>query len=416
MAYTTVSSVDYAQTAYDRLAYFAYRPELYYDRAVEVRPTRQAMPGATVIFTIQNDLPIASVPLNESVDVTPVAMSDSQVSVALAEYGNVTVTTAKLRGEAFVEIDPIQSNVVGYNAAVSIDEITKNIAQAGTTVDYSAGSSSPSTGTGGGTKPTSRATVQPGNTFGSADVRLEKARLRRANVPTFGGQYVAYIHPDVSYDLMGQTGTNTWTDPHTYSQPDEIWQGEIGQFQGVRFIETPRAPWFGNAGISPTTTSVYGTLFLGRQALCKAHSIVDGNGDNPHIIPGPVTDSLRRFLPLGWYHLVGYSVFRQAALRRVESASSIDDGTDSGADNQVTYTASATNGTTTLTFTPAQATFLQTITSTTTVNVIGAGITSPVVILSLNAGNGVVTVAADTGGSISTLTATAYTFTWSLDQ
>jgi len=408
MAYTTTASVDYSQTAYDRLAYFAYRPELYYDRAVEVKPTRQSMPGSTVVFTIQNDLPIASTALNESTDLTPVAMSDSQVSVALAEYGNVTVTTAKLRGTAFVEIDPIQANVVGYNAGVSIDEIAKNIAQAGTTVDYAAGTA--------GTPAYSRASITPGSTFGAANVRLEKARLRRANVPTFGGAYVAYIHPDVSYDLMGQTGTNTWTDPHTYSQPDEIWQGEIGMFQGVRFIETPRAPWFGNAGSSPTTTSVYGTLFMGRQALCKAHSIVDGNGDNPHIVPGPVTDYLRRFLPLGWYHLVGYGVFRQAALRRVESSSSIDDGTDSGADNQVTYTASATNGTTTLTFTTAQATFLQTITSTTTVNVTGAGITAPVVILSLNTGTGVVTVAADTGGSIGTLTATAYTFSWSLDQ
>jgi N4-gp56 family major capsid protein len=334
-------------------------------------------------------------------------MSDSQVSVALAEYGNVTVTTAKLRGEAFVEIDPIQANVVGYNAAVSVDEITKLIAQAGTVVDYS---------TGTGTAPTSRAQVAPNNTFGAADVRKAKARLRRANVPTFGGAYVAYIHPDVSYDLQGQTGTNTWTDPHTYSQPDEIWQGEIGMFQGVRFIETPRAPWFGNAGSSPTTTSVYGTLFMGRQALCKAYSIVDGNGDNPHIVPGPVTDYLRRFLPLGWYHLVGYGVFRQNALRRVESASTIDDGTDSGSDNQVTYTASATNGTTTLTFTSAQATFLQTITSTTAVNVTGAGITPPVVILSLNTGTGVVTVGADLGGSIGTLTATAYTFSWSLNN
>lgn len=407
MAYTTTASVDYAQTAYDRLAYFAYRPELYYDRAVEVKPTRQSMPGATVVFTIQNDLPIASTALNESTDLTPVAMSDSQVSIALAEYGNVTVTTAKLRGEAFVEIDPIQANVIGYNAAVSIDEIAKNIAQAGTTVDYA---------TGTGAVPISRASITPLNTFGASNVRLEKARLRRANVPTFGGAYVAYIHPDVSYDLQGQTGTNTWTDPHTYSQPDEIWQGEIGMFQGVRFIETPRAPWFGNAGSSPTTTSVYGTLFMGRQALCKAHSIVDGNGDNPHIVPGPVTDYLRRFLPLGWYHLVGYGVFRQAALRRVESSSSIDDGTDSGADNQVTYTASATNGTTTLTFTTAQATFLQTITSTTTVNVTGAGINAPVVILSLNTGTGVVTVAPDTGGSIGTLTATAYTFSWSLDN
>ena len=408
MAYTTTASVDYAQTAYDRLAYFAYRPELYYDRAVEVKPTRQSMPGATVVFTIQNDLPIASTALNESTDLTPVAMSDSQVSVALAEYGNVTVTTAKLRGESFVEIDPIQANVVGYNAAVSVDEITKLIAQAGTTVDYAVG-------TAVAAATVSRASITPLNTFGASNVRLEKARLRRSNVPTFGGAYVAYIHPDVSYDLQGQTGTNTWTDPHTYSQPDEIWQGEIGMFQGVRFIETPRAPWFGNAGSSPTTTSVYGTLFMGRQALCKAHSIVDGNGDNPHIVPGPVTDYLRRFLPLGWYHLVGYGVFRQAALRRVESSSSIDDGTDTGADNQVTYTSSTGSGT--LTLTTAQATFLNSITSTgTTVSVTGAGLTPPCVILSLNTATGVITLVADTGGTVGTTTATAYTFSWSLNQ
>jgi hypothetical protein len=162
---------------------------------------------------------------------------------------------------------------------------------------------------------------------------------------------------------------------------------------------------------------VYGTLFLGRQALAKAHSIVDGNGENPHIVPGPVTDYLRRFLPLGWYHLVGYGVFRQAALRRVESSSSIDDGTDSGQDNSVVYTATATNTSSTLTFTAAQATFLQGITSTgTTVTVTGAGITPPVVILSINDGTGVVTVATDTGGAISTLTTSAYTFSWTENQ
>ena len=410
MAYTTTASVDYSQTAYDRLAYFAYRPELYYDRAVEVKPTRQAMPGSTVVFTIQNDLPIASTALNESIDVTPAAMSDSQVSVALAEYGNAVVTTAKLRGTSFVEIDPIQANVVGYNAGVSIDEVAKSPFQTGANVDYAAGSA--------GTPAYSRASITPGSTFRAANVRLEKARLRRANVPPFGGLYIAYIHPDVLYDLMGETGTASWTDPHTYSQPEEIWQGEAGTFQGVRFIETPRAPWFGNAGSSPTTTSVYGTIFLGRQGVAKAHSIVDGNGENPHIVPGPVTDLLRRLLPLGWYHLVGYSIFRQAALRRVESSSSIDDGTDSGSSDSVVYTPSAAS-TVSLTLTQAQATFLQSITSTTTVSVTGAGLTPPVTIESiaaLSTSTVVVTIQALGSGAVGTTTTTPYTFSWSLNN
>jgi hypothetical protein len=226
-------------------------------------------------------------------------------------------------------------------------------------------------------------------------------------VPPFGGLYIAYIHPDVLYDLMGETGTTSWTDPHTYSQPEEIWQGEAGTFQGVRFIETPRTPFYSQQGSSPTGASAYGTVFLGRQALAKAYSIVDGNGDNPHIVPGPVTDYLRRFLPLGWYHLVGYSIFRQAALRQVISGSSIDDLTGQGGPTDfVTLTATATNGSTTLTFPNSQNVF-------TGMYVTGAGITGKVTVTG-NTGT-VVTVAAGTGGAIATLTASQYVFSYSLN-
>ena len=152
--------------------------------------------------------------------------------------------------------------------------------------------------------------------------------------------------------------------------------------------------------------------------MAKAHSIVDGNGDNPHIVPGPVTDCLRRFLPLGWYHLVGYAIFRQAALRRVESSSSIDDGTDSGSSDSVVYTPSVAS-TVSLTLTQAQATFLQSITSTTTVSVTGAGLTPPVTIESiaaLSTSTVVVTIQALGSGAVGTTTTTPYTFSWSLNN
>jgi hypothetical protein len=84
-----------------------------------------------------------------------------------------------------------------------------------------------------------------------------------------------------------------------------------------------RAPIFADAGSSTTLTDVYRTMFLGRQALAKAYSVSDGNGPTPRVVPGPVTDKLRRFVPLGWYWLGAYGVFRQTALRAVESASSI---------------------------------------------------------------------------------------------
>jgi N4-gp56 family major capsid protein len=165
--------------------------------------------------------------------------------------------------------------------------------------------------------------VIPTDTITGNDVRKNVAALRRSFVQPINGYYVGFIHPDVSYDLRGQSGGAGWRDPHTYSDPADIWNGEVGVFESVRFLETPRAPIFADAGSSTTNTDVYRTMFVGQEALAKAHSMSDGNGPLPSIVPGPVTDHLRRFVPMGWYHLIAYGVFRQSALRGQESASSI---------------------------------------------------------------------------------------------
>lgn len=322
--YTTSTAVNYVQTAYDLEAYFALRPELYFDQAADVRATRQAMAGNVVTFTTQSDLAIASTALNESTDVSAVALSTTQVSLTLAEYGNAAISTALLRGTSFIDFDPVVANVIGFNAGVSIDSVAKLPLQGGTNVDYA---------TGTGAVPTARSMVTPLNTFRGYDVAFERARLAIQNVPGFGGFYVAYIHPDVVFDLRADAGSFSWRIPHQYSAPEQIWTGEIGAFEGVRFIETPRAPVFADAGSSTTTTDVYATLFVGRQALAKVWAMKDGNGPYPVVVPGPITDHLRRFVPMGWKWMGAYGVFRTASLRRVESASSIGQNTTAGSDN-----------------------------------------------------------------------------------
>jgi N4-gp56 family major capsid protein len=322
MAVTAQGSTDFAKTAYDLMAYFALRPQLYFDAVADVKPTNQSQAGSAVQFTITNDLAFATTPLNESTDLTPVALSDSTVSLTLAEYGNAVTTTALARGTSFLDLDPVAANIVGFNAGGSIDTLARNILQAGTNVNYAVGN--------GTNVAAARNQVSPANTLVASDVRQVRAQLLRNNVPQIGSYYMAFIHPDVSFDLRGQTGAATWNEPHAYSQPDNIWTGELGSFSGFRFVETPRAPIFADAGSSTTFTDVYRTLFLGRQALAKAYSYVDGNGAFPMVVPGPITDSLRRLVPIGWYWLGVYGIFRQASLYGVESASSIGKNGASG--------------------------------------------------------------------------------------
>jgi N4-gp56 family major capsid protein len=275
------------------------------------------MPGTGVTFTIFADISAATSTLNEVTDVTPVALSDSQVTVTLNEYGNAVVTTAKLRGTAFTDVDSAAANIIGYNAGDSIDQVIREVLAAGTNVIYA---------TGGTTTPTSRESISTDDILHADDVRRVVAQLRGANVATFNGSYMGYIHPDVSYDFRSNTDVSAWRTPANYVNPEGIYNGEIGLFESVRFIETPRAKVFANASNGTSTTGTidaYCTHVMGRQALAKAYATQDGNGAVPKIVRGNVTDVLMRLQPVGWYWLGGYGRFREASLRRIESSSSI---------------------------------------------------------------------------------------------
>jgi N4-gp56 family major capsid protein len=316
-AETGTSNLSVDQVAFEKLAYFALRPEMYFDQFADVQATNATNPGASVKFTVFADLAAATTELGEAEDVTPVAMSDNQVTVTLREYGNATVTTAKLRASSFLPVDPVAANAVGYNAGLSIDTIARDVLQAGTNVIYA---------TGGTDTAAARVDLDVDDTITAKDIRRAVAQLRSANVPTIGGNYVGFIHPDVSYDLRGITDASGWRDSYKYTNAMPLYNGEIGMFEGVRFMESPRAPLFANAyngSGAAGTGDAYGTLIMGQQALAKAVSMGGEYGSQPTIVYGAVTDLLQRFRPVGWKHFVGYGVFRQEALRRIESSSSI---------------------------------------------------------------------------------------------
>ena len=313
MAYTQQSSLSTDQAAFDQIAYFALRSEMLFDAAADVQPVAQSMPGTSVAFTIFSEMADATTPLTETSDVTAVAMADSQVSVSLVEYGNAINTTAKLRGTSFLDVDAVAANLIGYNAGSSMDTVVANVLKAASNVIF---------GGGGSTTPTSNATVESSDILEANDIRLATAQLRKASAQTFNGMYMAFIHPDVSYDLRRETGAASWRDPHVYQNIGQIYNGEIGAFEAVRFVETPRAP-LDLTGGSASTVDLYQTIIMGRQSLAKAHSITDGNGAYPSVRRGPVVDSLSRFNPIGWYWLGGYGIFRQAAIRLINSSSSL---------------------------------------------------------------------------------------------
>jgi N4-gp56 family major capsid protein len=305
--FTPSNGAGLVQKAYDRLVEFALRSQPLLRSVADKKPVRQAMPGSSVVFQIYNDLAKATTPLSEQVDPNAVAIgTPTPITVVLNEYGNAVLTTRKLQLLSLADVDPAVANIVAYNMADSIDDIVQTELIGGSNVIFASDASGvAATGTSG---------VTGDQLLSSADIRKAVAKLRSNKaVPRKGSLYWCAIHPEVSHDLRAETGAASWRLPHEYQSNAEIWAGEIGNYEGAYFIESPR---MFNA-VDGDNTRVFRTLLAGQQALAEAVA------EEPHIVIGNVVDKLMRQRPIGWYGLLGWKRYREEALYRIESASSI---------------------------------------------------------------------------------------------
>ena len=379
----TAGGAGLVQKAYDRLLEFALRSEPLIRAVADKRPARQSIPGSTVVLQRYVDLDKKTSTLSETVDPDAVALSTpTSVTITLNEYGNAVLVTRALELFSLADVDPAIANIIAYNLADSIDDVAMTTLRGGENVFY------------GGTR-TSTATIAATDTLDSADIRKTVAKLRaNKSVPRRGSMYWVGIHPEVSHDLRAETGDLGWRQPvFNGDAANRIWAGEIGEYEGAFFVESPRlysaksgadqtalttaTPTVAgtSAGVtvgfasttaialraevgdkisgtgidtdskisaistsgSTTTitvskaftgavsgtvtvtpvTRVFNTIVAGKQALAEAVA------EEPHVVIGPVVDKLMRHRPMGWYGVLGFARYREEALYRLETGSSI---------------------------------------------------------------------------------------------
>lgn len=296
------------QTAYDRYVEMALRSQPLIRDIADKRPVQQAMPGSSVVFQIYQDLAQATGTLTENVDPDAVAMSNTnQVTVTLNEYGNAALLTRKLGLFSLSDVDPAAADIIAYNMGDSLDAVVMTELRGGSNVRFSRTT---------GLTPSSTATVTAATVATLDDIRFVVAKLRSGlAVPRQGSLFAAYVHPEVSFDIRKESTGGGFQDLHKYDATENFWPGFIGTIEGAYFIETPR---MFNATDGSSSARVYRSVVVGKQALAEAVA------EEPHTIVGPVTDKLMRHRPLGWYGVLGWKRYREAALFRIESGSSIN--------------------------------------------------------------------------------------------
>jgi N4-gp56 family major capsid protein len=299
----TAGAAGLVQKAYDRLLEFALRSEPLIRSVADKRPAKQAIPGSTVVLQIHQDLTEQTTALTEATERDSVAISTpTSVTITLAEYGNSVLVTRALELFSLADVDPAIANIIAFNLAGSIDTVAQTELRQGTNVIY-------------GGDATATNEIVAADTITSANLRKAVAKLRAGkSVARKGSMYWCGIHPEVSHDLRAETGAGGWRLPHEYNSNENIWAGEIGSYEGAYFVESSRMY---TATDGASSAKVYRTILAGQQALAEAVA------EEPHTVIGPVIDHLMRFRPMGWYGVLGFKRYREEALYRIESGSSI---------------------------------------------------------------------------------------------
>ena len=321
---TAGSMTDIVQTAYNEYIRLQFKPQPVFDslsQAQRVNVGRAPRRGDQASFTIFQALPAATTALTETSDIDAVGMSETQKTVSVNEYGRAVITTLPLEALSYIDVDRAKAAVVAQNMKQSLDLIARAAFDAETGASYVSY----------GANRTAINTIPDDDTLSAAMVRQTFTTLRAANVPFFegpegGNAFVAVSHPHCLHDLKAETGAGSWRNALEYkdSLDNGLFTGEVGMFEGFRFIDSTNCQLQADqtAGTTVSTATgntydVYTNYFLGADAIGKAV------GADAHLVVGPITDTLKRFFPLGWYALIGYGAIRPESLHKVYTVSSV---------------------------------------------------------------------------------------------
>ena len=268
--------------------------------------------GKTVEWRKFGSFDKALTPLTEGVTPDGSGITVSYITKELSQYGDYTTVSDMLDLTAIDNNIVQATNVLASQGGRTMDTIVRDILNGGTNVIYA-----PKIGTGGAeTAVTSRADLDATAQLTVDLIDQAVALLQTQNADPIGDSFVAIVHPHTSYDIRKDPN---WIEAHKYAAPEEIFNGEIGKINNVRFVVSSEAKvWKGDG--CPAGLAVYSTLVLGAHAYATTE--LEGGGMQ-HIVKqlGYGDDPLNQRASVGWKATKTAERLSEQYMVRIESCS-----------------------------------------------------------------------------------------------
>ena len=279
-------------------------PNLIHDQFGQKRPIPKNG-GKKIEFRKFASLPKALTAITEGVTPDGKKLSVTAIEAEVAQYGDYIVQSDVLELTTIDNTIVEATKILGNQAGLTLDTITRNVLQGGTNVMYCPKAD--------GTAVTSRATLDGTCKLTVDVIKRAVAFMKKNNAPKINGDYVAIIHPFVAYDLMSD---EAWIDAHKYATPENIYEGEIGKIAGVRFVESSEAKIYEGG--------VFGTLLIAN----GAYGITEITGGGLQTIikqlgSAGTADPLNQRSSIGWKAIKTAEILVEPYLMRIESKSAL---------------------------------------------------------------------------------------------
>lgn len=208
-------------------------PELVHDQFGQKHPIPKNG-GKTIEFRQYDPLPEMTTPLTEGVTPDGQSLTVKTITAEVKQYGGY-VTLSDMLMLTAIDNNLVQATkLIASQAGRTLDTITREIINAGTVVQFAQGQVD--------SRDELYYTDESDNCNLTVDAVKRAVRfLETQDAPKINGYYVGIIHPFSKYDLMKDPD---WKTPHEYVDTANVYQNEIGELYGVRFVQSSRAKVF----------------------------------------------------------------------------------------------------------------------------------------------------------------------------
>ena len=286
------------KTWYDTMLLDNTKPKLVYAQFGKTQPL-PAGGGKTVEWRKWNPFAKAG-ELQEGVIPTGQKMGQTTITGSIKQYGTFTSITDQLQLHSYDDVMGGATKLMSNSAAETQEALIRDALLTNLNVLYCDNVALDGTFK---STPTSPATMGCSTTDGYSLLTPEMVAraatlLKKNKVPTINNKYVAVIHTSVAEELRK---CSSWIELHKYASVVEVFNGEIGELHGVRFIENPDAPVLGGDTYKNKAGGVtYATYFFGEDSF----GIIDPAGGGLEMIVHDKSSGVGG--PLNQFSTVGY--------------------------------------------------------------------------------------------------------------